>query len=396
MKRFSFFTHLECAWCGRRSPHTRPVNVCGACGRSLVARYDLRAVRGKPFSGLPGMWRYSALMPVLREKNVVTLGEGRTPLLPAPRIAKELGVRRVFVKEEGVNPTGSFKARGMAAAVSKALETGVRRVGVPTAGNAGGACAAYAARAGMKARVYMPDDSPEANIREVPAAGAELVKGKGFISDAAARMRRDQKRTPMFDLSTLKEPYRVEGKKTLGYEIAEDLGWKMPQVILYPTGGGTGLIGMWKAFEEMGAMGWVRGTPPKMVAVQPKGCAPVVRAFDRDLRDRPEGAAGLRGLADPADPAGEPRDGGGGARGGPAARRGRALHEDGHLSLPRGGGLPARGADAEEERIPEEDGYGCPVQYRDRIQISPVRERELGRVEEQRTPGWIFHPHLAV
>lgn len=271
--KISRLTHLECARCGTTVTWKYPVNLCG-CGASLYARYDL-SPKVRPVD-LPGLWRYA---PVLPAKKIVTLGEGGTPLLELPWLATELGVRSAWLKEEGVNPTGSFKARGMATAVSMAAQLGVERVCVPTAGNAGGACAAYAARAGIRARIYMPEETPAANAREVEAAGAELVKVPGLISDAAARMREDMKSTPMFDLSTLQEPYRVEGKKTLGYEIAEQLGWKMPTVIVYPTGGGTGLIGMWKAFEEMLAMRWVSGKRPRMIAVQPEGCAPVVKAF---------------------------------------------------------------------------------------------------------------------
>jgi threonine synthase len=240
------------------------------------------------------MWR----CPVMPSKRPVTLGEGGTPLLEAPWLAKELGVRAVWIKEEGTNPTASFKARGMAAAVTMAAELGVERVCVPSAGNAGGACAAYAARAGIRARIYMPEETPAANVREVRAAGAELVQVPGTIADAAARMRQDP--DAGFDLSTLKEPYRVEGKKTMAYEIVEQLGWRLPTALVFPTGGGTGILGMWKAFAEMAAMGWIRGTPPRMVVVQPEGCAPLVKAHaegrleSEAWKDPRTVAAGLR------------------------------------------------------------------------------------------------------
>jgi threonine synthase len=223
------------------------------------------------------MWKFAPMMPA--DRGVVTLGEGATPLLEAPSLARGLRVRRVWIKEEGVNPTGSFKARGMAAAVTMARALGAKRLCVPTAGNAGGACAAYAARAGLRATVYLPRDAPKANLVEIRAAGAEAVLVDGVISDAAARMREDMTRRAMFDVSTLKEPYRVEGKKTMGYEIAEALGWRLPSAILYPAGGGTGLIGMWKAFHEMRGMGWIRGPLPRMIAVQSSGCAPLVASM---------------------------------------------------------------------------------------------------------------------
>lgn len=225
------------------------------------------------------MWRYRELLPVSRPEHVTTLGEGCTPILPMTTLGARLGVRRLVVKEEGVNPTGSFKARGLCMAVSMARETGVTELCVPTAGNAGGALAAYAAAARLPAHIFMPEDTPEVNILECRSYGADVRLVRGVISDAAAAMN-SGKENGWFDVSTLKEPYRVEGKKTLGYEIAEQMSWDLPDLIVYPTGGGTGLIGMWKAFDEMEQLGWIGGKRPRMVAVQSSGCAPIVRAFE--------------------------------------------------------------------------------------------------------------------
>jgi threonine synthase len=288
----SRLTHLECAACARTCSWQALRNVC-ECGKPLLARYDLSA----PFKPVdrPGLWRYSPLLPVSDAENIRSLGEGWTPLLPV------FGMRpRWWVKEEGLNPTGSFKARGMAVAISMARQLGAQRVCVPTAGNAGGACAAYAAAAGLEAHVYAPEDAPPANLKEVASAGARLTRVRGTIADAARRMREDMARTEMFDVSTLKEPYRVEGKKTMGYELFEQLGGRLPDVIVYPAGGGTGLIGMWKAFGEMERLGWIGRGRPRMVAVQAEGCAPLVEAFreGREESRAPENprtiAAGLR------------------------------------------------------------------------------------------------------
>jgi threonine synthase len=227
------------------------------------------------------MWRWHELLPVKDPKNFIFLGEGDTSLLDLPRIGSELGLRNLFVKDESKNPTGSFKARGLAAAISKAKELGIEKVIIPTAGNAGGAMAAYAARANIKALIYMPKDTPRANIEESRIAGAEVVLVDGLISDAAGMAGEKAKAEGWFDLSTFKEPYRVEGKKIMGYELAETLDWTLPDVIIYPTGGGTGLVGMWKAFEELEALGWLHNIKrPRMVCVQADGCAPVVKAFE--------------------------------------------------------------------------------------------------------------------
>ena len=230
------------------------------------------------------MWRYREVLPVADDRNIITLGEGWTPLLPAERLGATLGLANLFIKDESLNPTQSFKARGMSAAVSMAKELGVTSVAAPSAGNAGGALAAYAARAGMKAHIFVPRDTPRANIVECERVGASVTLVDGLITDCGAELARRQVAEGWFDVSTLKEPYRVEGKKTLGYELAEQMGWKLPDVILYPTGGGTGLVGMWKAFGEMEELGWIGPSRPRMVTVQSEGCAPIVRAFDEGKR----------------------------------------------------------------------------------------------------------------
>jgi len=228
------------------------------------------------------MWRWHELLPVLNEENQIFLGEGDTPLLSLPHLEKELRLSNLFVKDESSNPTGSFKARGLAAAISKAKELGVKKVIIPTAGNAGGAMAAYAARAGLRAHIFMPKDTPFANIEESRMAGAEVILIDGIISDAAGMAGEKARAEGWFDVSTFKEPYRVEGKKVMGYELAEAFDWQLPDVIIYPTGGGTGLVGMWKAFAELEALGWLEKTKrPRMVSVQAEGCAPVVKAFQK-------------------------------------------------------------------------------------------------------------------
>jgi len=281
-------THLECAACGRRYEAHRLHNLCTECGRPLLVRYDLAAAaRTLSRESLGGrradLWRYAEVLPVEREENIVSLGEGWTPLLRAERLGAPLGLD-LLVKDESQNPTQSFKARGMSAAVSMALELGVRKVAVPSAGNAAGALAAYAARAGLEAHIFMPKDTPQANVVECEQTGAHVTLLEGLITDCGAEVARRKEAEGWFDVSTLKEPYRVEGKKTLGYELAEQLNWELPDVIVYPTGGGTGLIGMWKAFAEMEALGWIGGKRPRMVTVQAEGCAPIVRAFERGER----------------------------------------------------------------------------------------------------------------
>ena len=281
----SYLTHLECSQCGRRFDAGKLQTFCPDCQAPLLARYDLPAARQSldrdVFSRRPrGMWRWHELLPVLDPQHFVSLGEGDCPLLLVPHLSQALGVDHLYIKDESNNPTGSFKARGLAAAVSKAKELGVRQVIVPTAGNAGGAMAAYAARGGLRASVFMPSDTPRANLVECQVAGAEVTLVDGLISDAARLADQKARAEGWFDLSTFKEPYRTEGKKIMGYELAEAFHWKLPDVIVYPTGGGTGLVGMVKAFDELAALGWLEtDRRPRMVAVQAEGCAPVIKAF---------------------------------------------------------------------------------------------------------------------
>ncbi|RME39608.1 MAG: threonine synthase [Thermoflexia bacterium] len=278
-----FFSHLECSLCGRTYDPDRLWQVCPDCGRPLLACYDLAAARRLGRERLigpePSLWRYQALLPVRDPAHIVTLGEGFTPLLPARRLGAELGMSHLYIKEESLNPTGSFKARGLAVAISRARELGVRGMVIPSAGNAAGAAAAYAARAGIPLHVFMPRDVPAPFLAECRALGASVTLVDGFITDCGQEARRLAAEHGWFDLSTLREPYRLEGKKTMGYELAEQMGWDLPDVIVYPTGGGTGLVGMWKAFEEMAELGWIGDRRPRMVTVQSTGCAPIVRAF---------------------------------------------------------------------------------------------------------------------
>jgi threonine synthase len=255
----------------------------------LLVRYDLkRAAASLTKESLPkrspDLWRYREVLPVEQDANVVTFGEGYTPLVHASRLGSLLGFSRLYIKDEGQNPTQSFKARGMAAAVSMAKELGARKLAVPSAGNAAGALAAYAARAGLEAHIFMPRDTPRANVIECEQTGAFVTLMDGLITDCGAEVGRRKEAEGWFDVSTLKEPYRIEGKKTMGYELAEQFNWDLPDVIIYPTGGGTGLIGMWKAFDEMEQMGWIGSKRPRMVTVQAAGCAPIVRAFEEGKR----------------------------------------------------------------------------------------------------------------
>ena len=288
----SALTHLQCTACGREHDADRLQTLCPDCGKVIFARYDLgraaRTLTREAVAARPrGMWRWRELLPVRDAENIVSLGEGDSPLLPAPRLGALAGLKRLLVKDEGTNPTGSFKARGISAAVSRARELGARDVALPTAGNAGGALAAYAARAGLGAHVYMPVDAPELNRKESSVYGAEVVLVRGLINDCGAWVRRRASEHGWFDLSTLKEPYRAEGKKTMGLELAEQLGWEVPDVIVYPTGGGTGLVGIWKALEELEQLGWIGARRPRMIAVQTEGCAPIVQAFRQGLDHAP-------------------------------------------------------------------------------------------------------------
>jgi threonine synthase len=279
---FSYFDHLECSACFTTYASTALMNLC-TCGAPLLARYRLaEAATALDRAQLEGqtLWRYHAMLPVQSAAGVVSLGEGMTPLLRAERLGKRLGLNHLYIKDESLNPTGSFKARGLALAIARAAELGVTRVAIPSAGNAGGATAAYAARAGLESYVFMPRDVPRAFIIECQINGAHVELVDGLITDAGRHVAAGRDEYGWFDLSTLKEPYRLEGKKTMGYEIAEQFDWELPQVIIYPTGGGTGLIGMWKSFDEMETLGWIDSHRPRMVSVQAAGCAPIVRAFE--------------------------------------------------------------------------------------------------------------------
>ena len=280
----SYLTHLECTYCHATYPADEVIRLCGECSKVLYPRYDLAGARDAlnpdELKNRPAnMWRYFEVMPVLDEANVITLGEGFTPIFKAERLGDKIGASAVYIKDEGLNPTASFKARGLSAAVSKAKELGITKLTMPSAGNAAGAMAAYAAKGGMEAYVFMPKDAPEANQIEVSISGGDLTLIDGLISDAGILSRKRAAEEGLFDVSTLQEPYRVEGKKTMGYEIAEQSDWELPDTIIYPTGGGTGIVGMWKAFAEMEEMGWIGPKRPKMYAVQAEGCAPIVRAF---------------------------------------------------------------------------------------------------------------------
>ncbi len=279
---FSRFAHLICTKCGALYERDRRVNVCprAGCGGALFPRYhapflERDAARDRPRT----IWRWHEMMPVEDPANIVSLGEGGTPLLHAANLGARSGFSDLWIKDESGNPTGSFKARGLSAAVSKAKELGYTRIALPTAGNAGGAAAAYAARAGMECHVFLPEDTPRTFVLECERYGAKVTLVKGLIDDCGRIVAERAASEGWHDVSTLKEPFRVEGKKTMGYELAEDLGWTLPDAVLYPTGGGTGLIGMWKAFEEMEEMGWIGAKRPKMFAIQAEGCAPIPKAF---------------------------------------------------------------------------------------------------------------------
>jgi threonine synthase len=281
-----FLSHLECSACGKQHDWSRLQNLCVACGKPLLAIYDLEAFRkldclkqSRFQAREKSLWRWRELLPLPKDVTPVSLGEGGTPLLQSRKFGGEAKVD-LWIKDESVNPTQSFKARGMSVAVSMAKYLGAKKLAAPSAGNAGGALAAYAARAGLEAHIFMPRDTPRANIVESREVGAHVTLIDGLITDCGAEIAERKEKEGWFDLSTLKEPYRIEGKKTLGYEIAEQLDWKLPDVVLYPTGGGTGLIGMWKAFDEMEKLGWINNKRPRMFSVQASGCAPIVRAFE--------------------------------------------------------------------------------------------------------------------
>jgi threonine synthase len=287
MSDFSALSHLECPRCGGTFEADRLQGLCPVCSSPLLARYDLKSVptrREEIGDRRPDLWRYHELLPVSRPENVISLGEGMTPLLRADRLGQSLGLTNVLIKDDGLLPTGSFKARGAAVGVSKAVELGAGRLAMPTNGNAGAAWSAYAARAGARMLVALPESAPAVTRVETDVTGADLWLVDGLISDAgrlvAAAVGEADAEEPWFDVATLKEPYRIEGKKTMGFEIAEQLGWRMPDVIIYPTGGGVGLIGIRKALGELLALGWLEGSLPRLVAVQSSGCAPVVAALE--------------------------------------------------------------------------------------------------------------------
>jgi threonine synthase len=284
-ERPTFVTHLECSTTGEQLPADTVQNLSPA-GKPLLVRYDLAGVKGALTKDAlaqrpPDLWRYRELLPVRRVADIVSLGEAMTPLIALPKLAGKLGASEIIVKDEGRLPTGSFKARGLVMAVSMGKALGIKHMAMPTNGNAGAALAAYATRAGIKSTVFCPEDTPEVNVSEIELQGATVYRVNGLIDDCGKIVGEGKSKVGWFDVSTLKEPYRIEGKKTMGLELAEQLGWDVPDVILYPTGGGTGLIGMWKAFAELEAIGFLGKKRPRMVAVQAAGCAPMVRAFEK-------------------------------------------------------------------------------------------------------------------
>jgi threonine synthase len=290
-ERPSFVTHLECAMTGERHEADVVHNLSRA-GKPLLVRYDLAGVK-KAFTKetlaqrAPDLWRYRELLPVRKAADIVSLGECMTPIVPMPRLSKKLGGGEILVKDEGRLPTGSFKARGLVMAVSMAKALGIKHMAMPTNGNAGAALAAYATRAGIKTTIFCPEDTPEVNVSEIALQGADVYRVNGLIDDCGKIVGEGKAKVGWFDTSTLKEPYRIEGKKTMGLELAEQLGWDVPDAIFYPTGGGTGLIGMWKAFDELEKIGFIGSKRPRMVAVQASGCAPMVKAYEDGVEHAP-------------------------------------------------------------------------------------------------------------
>ena len=290
-ERPTFVTHLECAMTGEKHDADEIHNLSKA-GKPLLVRYNLAGVK-KALSKdalarrAPDLWRYRELLPVRKTGDIVSLGECMTPIVPMPRLQKKLGGGEILVKDEGRLPTGSFKARGLVMAVSMAKALGINHMAMPTNGNAGAALAAYASRAGIKTAIFCPEDTPEVNVSEIALQGADVYRVNGLIDDCGKIVGEGKAKVGWFDTSTLKEPYRIEGKKTMGLELAEQLGWEVPDAIFYPTGGGTGLIGMWKAFAELEAIGFIGSKRPRMVAVQAAGCAPMVKAFEEGKEHAP-------------------------------------------------------------------------------------------------------------
>ena len=287
--KYSYITHLHCPKCKKEFSKDDRNQLCD-CGTPLLVNYDLEEIRKNVrisdfVSRRADLWRYHELLPVEAEDNVISLGEGMTPLFPVKRIGRDMGIKNLFIKDEGIIPTGSFKARGAAVGISKAKELGVTEFGMPTNGNAGAAWALYAARAGIKATIIMPIDAPSITRNECAVSGANLYLVNGLISDAGKIVGELVKEKGIYDASTLKEPYRIEGKKTMGIEIVEQLGWRIPDVIIYPTGGGVGIIGIYKALKELKELGWIEGNLPRLVAVQAEGCAPIVKAWEEKKTD---------------------------------------------------------------------------------------------------------------
>src|SRR5271167_4874678 len=290
-ERPTFVTHLECAFTGERHAADEIHNLSRA-GKPLLVRYDLGGVKkalskDALASRPPDLWRYRELLPVRRKEDIVSLGEAITPLLPLPKLKAKLRGGELLVKDEGRLPTGSFKARGLVMAVSMAKALGIKHMAMPTNGNAGAALAAYASHAGIKTTIFCPEDTPEVNVREIAMQGAEVFLVDGLIDDCGRLVAEGEKAVGWFNCSTLREPYRIEGKTTMGIELAEQLGWEVPDVIFYPTGGGTGIIGMWKAFAELEEMGWIGKKRPRMVVVQAAGCAPMVKAWEDGVEHAP-------------------------------------------------------------------------------------------------------------
>lgn len=366
-RRPTFVTHLECSLTGERYEADR-LHGLSAAGRPLLVRYDLagakQALHRDTLAARPmDMWRWRELLPVRRTADIVSLGEAATPLVSLGKAAARIGVSKLLVKDEGRLPTGSFKARGIALAVSMAKALGVTKIAMPTNGNAGAALAAYAARAGIEAVVFCPDDTPEINVREIAAHGARVWRVNGLIDECGALVGEGARQGVWFDLSTLKEPYRIEGKKTMGLELAEQLDWRLPDVIVYPTGGGTGLIGMWKAFTELEALGLIGSERPRMLAVQAEGCAPIVKAYDAGVEhaerweDARTIAAGIRVPKAVGDflILRAVRESGGFAIAVPdadiAAETARAAREDGLMLCPEGGATLAAAKRAREQGL---------------------------------------------
>jgi threonine synthase len=282
----SYFSYLQCSKCGKGYSKDEPHNLC-ECGGPLLVRYDLHSIKENVDKNVfktreKGLFRFKELLPIEDEKNIVSLGEGDTPILKADRLGDKIGAENLYIKDEGLNPTGTFKSRGAAVGVSKAKELGIKTIAMPTAGNAGGAWSAYSAKAGIELVVAMPEDAPDLAKKEAFIYGSRTYLVKGLISDAGKIIAKGVKKYGWFDAATLKEPYRIEGKKTMGFEIAEYFNWEFPDAILYPTGGGVGIIGIWKAFKELKELGWIKDKIPKLIAVQAEGCNPIVKAFNEN------------------------------------------------------------------------------------------------------------------